>query len=162
MKQLSLTHYALCLCFAESFFPTKERQFGQIQSAHNYDCVQKPSSGRNPTGKLITGKCAIEVYGPQMFVMPSSDESGYWMTDESVCLDVNSSTEHSAALLVACAEFDRQRWIYHSSSQQIVHVKSKLCLTLDKRGAFMSIRKCKDTNPRQRWNILTKEWTTNQ
>ena len=134
------------------------RRFGQIQSLHSNDCIQKPSNGRNPTGKVITTKCAIEVYGPQNFVAPPPEREGFIMTDESVCLDVSSSNEHSSVLLIACSEFDRQKWIFREAAQQIVHHKSNLCLTLSKRGTFLSITRCRRGYNRQRWTFVDKRW----
>ncbi|KAI2810439.1 polypeptide N-acetylgalactosaminyltransferase, partial [Blomia tropicalis] len=114
----------------ENFFPFKDRRFVQIQSMHNHECLQRPSNGPNPTGKVITTKCALDIYGPQGFVIPVVNKPGFIMTDESVCLDVNSADEHSPVLLIACSEFDRQKWTIHPKTNFIVHQKSKLCLTL--------------------------------
>ena len=154
----------------ESFWPTDSRRLVAIQSAvgeeedgeEGGDCLQRSSAlgSLNPTGKVITGRCATAdlLFSPQLFTVPPADTPGYIMSDESVCLDVNSSTEHSAVLLIACAEFDRQRWRYQSTSRQLLHVSSSLCVTLDKGGTFLSLRKCRPAARRQKWNIHVKQW----
>lgn len=151
----------------ESFWPTATRQLVAIQSLFSSeDCLQRssPLGSLNPTGKVVMGKCAAltdqehALYGPQLFTVPTSNSEGYIMSDESVCLDVNSSAEHSPVLLIACAEFDRQRWRHEASSGQIVHVKSSLCVTLDKGGTYLVIRKCRPSSRRQKWAMQVKQW----
>lgn len=149
----------------ESFWPTATRQLVAIQSVFSKDdCLQRSSSlgSLNPTGKVVMGKCSAltdeQLYGPQLFTVPADNSEGYIMSDESVCLDVNSSTEQSAVLLIACAEFDRQRWRHEASSGQIVHVKSSLCVTLDKGGTYLAIKKCRPSSRRQKWSMQVKRW----
>lgn len=155
----------------ETFWPTSSRRLVAIQSAvgeEEGDCLQRSSAlgSLNPTGKVVTGRCAAasdaDLFGPQLFTVPPDDTEGAIMSDESVCLDVNSSAEHSAVLLIACAELDRQRWRYQSASRQLVHVKSSLCVTLDKGGTFLAIRKCRPASRRQKWNIHVKQWQSEQ
>ena len=131
----------------------------QIQSMHNHECLQRPSNGPNPTGKVITTKCALDIYGPQGFVIPVVNKPCFIMTDESVCLDVNSADEHSPVLWIACSEFDRQKWTIHPKTNFIVHQKSKLCLTLGKRGSSLLLIKCRPDHNRQRWNIRDNQWS---
>lgn len=102
--------------------------------------------------------CAIEIYSPQSFVLPLDDETGYIQSDESVCLDTNSASANSPVLLITCSEFDRQKWRYDSENNWLVHHKTNLCLTLDKRGTFLSIRKCVPDYARQQWIVLTHQW----
>ena len=103
-------------------------------------------------------KCSIELYSPQSFVMPVDDTAGYIQTDESVCLDVNSSHEHAPVLLIACNELQRQKWRVERNNKQIIHNKTGLCLSLDKRGTYLSIRKCKNNFRKQQWLVLDRKW----
>lgn len=149
-------HFRLSL--ADHFFPTEERQFGQIRSESNEDCLQRPSSGRNPTGKVILAKCAIELLGTQMFIAPKVGEVGYIRSDESTCLDVSSSVEYSPVFFIACNPLGRQRWLIEAHTQRIVHFNSKLCITLDRRAIFLQLRKCRVEYKKQQWKFENRIW----
>lgn len=110
----------------------------------------------------MLAKCSIELYGPQMFVMPRAGRRGYIRSDESTCLDVSSATEYSVVFLIACSSLSRQHWLLEPDTGRIVHANSKLCLTLERRGIFGQLRKCKPTlsttAKRQQWTIADRVW----
>ena len=58
--------------------------------------------------------------------------AGYIMTDESVCLDSPDFERESRpqVRVMACNEFDRQRWTYDETTRLVKHIKSGLCLDL--------------------------------
>lgn len=122
--------------------------------------MQRPSNGANPTGKVVMSQCSIGIYGPQAFIMPLIDIVGFIKTDESVCLDVSSIKPNSAVILIACSQYNRQRWRYESNTKRIVHIKTGLCLTIDRRKSHLTISECTEgrINKRQRWIIIEQEW----
>ncbi|KAH7645703.1 polypeptide n-acetylgalactosaminyltransferase 13 [Dermatophagoides farinae] len=143
----------------ENFFPNTNTTFGHIQSLYSKECMQRPSNGVHPIGKVIMAKCSIEIYGPQSFIIPLTGETGYIKSDESVCIDANSKKTNASILLIGCNQLERQKWRYDSKFKQIIHIKSSLCITIDRRKTTLSLAKClSNNNKRQAWKIISQNW----
>ncbi|XP_045121759.1 polypeptide N-acetylgalactosaminyltransferase 1-like [Portunus trituberculatus] len=147
----------------EHFFPTKDGFFGKIRHEAQDKCLIRPG-GRfggsvQPTGTATLKECVIEVYPPQTFVF---NKKGYIMTDESVCLDspdFDTATRPQVRVM-ACNEFDRQRWTYDETSRLVKHIKSGLCLDLpsNMNSDTLSLNKCDSSSKNQRWTFQHEEW----
>lgn len=120
--------------------------------------MQRPSNGVHPIGKVIMKKCSIEIYGPQSFVIPSNGETGFIRSDESVCMDANAKKTDPSILLIGCNQLERQKWRYDLRFKQIIHVKTTLCITIDRRKTTLSLAKCLPNNKRQAWKIISQNW----
>ncbi|KAK7075733.1 polypeptide N-acetylgalactosaminyltransferase, partial [Halocaridina rubra] len=147
----------------ENFFPGKDRFFGKIRNEYRDRCLQKPtgSSGANqPTGPTALGNCVYETYLPQTFVF---SKKGFIMTDESVCLDAPDaeSSKEPQVRIMACNEFERQRWTYDNDTHQVRHIMSGLCLDLPSRAnpETLSLQKCDTYTKSQRWTFEDEDWT---
>ncbi|UXI23015.1 microtubule binding protein YTM1 [Sarcoptes scabiei] len=142
----------------ENFFPNKNQSFGQIRNAFTKDCLQRPSNGPNPIGKVKMAQCSIELYGPQAFVISKPEQIDSIRTDESVCLDVSSRKPSTPVILIACSQMERQKWQYKIETSQIIHLRSKLCLTLDRTKSQLIIDECSTRNRKQQWEIIEQIW----
>ncbi|KAH9414739.1 polypeptide N-acetylgalactosaminyltransferase [Dermatophagoides pteronyssinus] len=142
----------------ENFFPNTNNTFGQIQSFYSKECMQRPSNGVHPIGKVIMTKCSIEIYGPQSFIVPSKGKIGFIKSDESVCIDANSKKTNTSILLIGCNQLERQKWRYDSKFKHIIHVKSSLCITIDRQKTTLLLAKCLQNNKRQAWKIISQNW----
>lgn len=143
---------------SENFFPNTNNTFGQIQSFYSKECMQRPSNGVHPIGKVIMTKCSIEIYGPQSFIVPSKGKIGFIKSDESVCIDANSKKTNTSILLIGCNQLERQKWRYDSKFKHIIHVKSSLCITIDRQKTTLLLAKCLQNNKRQAWKIISQNW----
>ncbi|KAK4308027.1 hypothetical protein Pmani_020257 [Petrolisthes manimaculis] len=149
----------------EHFFPTKDGSFGKLRNKYENKCLQRPM-GRTigslqPTGPAVLKECVIETYPPQAFVF---SKKGYIMTDESVCLDAPDSEatqDQPQVRIMACSEYDRQRWTYNDDTLLLKHVKSGLCLDLPSKSKpdTLSLGKCDGYNQGQKWVFEHVEWT---
>ncbi|XP_042203986.1 polypeptide N-acetylgalactosaminyltransferase 13-like [Homarus americanus] len=148
----------------EHFFPMKDRSFGKIRHEQQGRCLQKPvgqGSGSNqPTGPAVLRECVIETYPLQTFVFTNK---GYIMTDESVCLDApdaDSSPEPQVRIM-ACNEFERQRWTYNEDNLLLKHLMSGMCLGLPSKAnpETLSLQKCDSYNKGQKWIFQHEDWT---
>ncbi|CAL4118190.1 unnamed protein product, partial [Meganyctiphanes norvegica] len=114
----------------ENFFPSKGSFFGKIRHEYQGRCLTRPHSNggsSQPSGITSLRDCVIETYPQQTFIM---NKRGYIMTDESVCLDSPDalSSKEPQVRILACSEYERQKWTFKEKTQQIRHLQSGLCL----------------------------------
>ncbi|XP_068247231.1 LOW QUALITY PROTEIN: polypeptide N-acetylgalactosaminyltransferase 1-like [Palaemon carinicauda] len=147
----------------ENFFPSKSRFFGKIRNEYQGRCLQKPvgvGGSSQPTGTTVLRECVIETYLPQTFVF---SKKGYIMTDESVCLDAPDAdaSKEPQVRIMACNEFERQRWTYEEDSHHLRHIMSGLCLDLPARAnpETLSLQKCDTYTKSQKWIFEHEDWT---
>ncbi|KAA0191119.1 hypothetical protein HAZT_HAZT001487 [Hyalella azteca] len=145
----------------QHFFPMPDSFFGKIRHEKQAKCIQQPITGSSsqPTGPAILQDCVIEFYQPQSFVF---NKKGFIMTDESVCLDVPESrtVPNPQVRLMACNEYDRQKWTYDEDTRHIVHVLSGKCLDIAgvAHPTALTLNPCEDI-PSQRWTFKHDDWT---
>ena len=125
----------------EHFFPTKGRFFGKLRHVGSGQCLQKPGRAaktqfNQPAGNADLDDCLEGFYAPQQFVMTSSfedggsEDGGYVMGDESVCLDSPTveDSEESSVRFQACNELNRQKFVYEPASGLLTHRESGKCV----------------------------------
>uniref|UniRef100_A0A6A7FWV6 Polypeptide N-acetylgalactosaminyltransferase n=3 Tax=Hirondellea gigas TaxID=1518452 RepID=A0A6A7FWV6_9CRUS len=144
----------------QHFFPTKDSFFGKIRHEIRSKCIQKPiSSSSQPTGPAILQDCVIETYQPQSFVF---NKRGFVMTDESVCLDVPDSrtVKVPQVRIMACNEYERQKWTYDEEARHLVHVLSGKCLDIASvaNPTSLTLSTCHHSATSQRWLFKHEDW----
>ena len=144
----------------ENFFPANDRFFGQIKSSAVASCLQRPNAknvvGGHPVGRAELEPCAIETYSAQAFVYT---KTGFLMTDESVCLDVTDPRPGAPVMMLACAEFERQKWRYETDRRHLIHIQSGLCATVDSRtDKQVTVARCSSYTGGQRWDMVPIDW----
>ncbi|KAK8747487.1 hypothetical protein OTU49_016412 [Cherax quadricarinatus] len=147
----------------EHFFPMKDRFFGKIRHEQLGRCLQRPvgpGGSNQPTGPALLRECVIETFPLQTFVFT---KKGYIMTDESVCLDAPDadSAREPQVRIMACNEFERQRWTYDEQSRLLKHLMSGLCLDLPSKAnpETLSLQKCDAYSRSQKWHFQHEDWT---
>ncbi|CAL4123648.1 unnamed protein product [Meganyctiphanes norvegica] len=147
----------------ENFFPTKDTFFGKIRHELQSRCLTRPGnsgSSSQPTGVTSLRDCVIETYPSQSFIM---NKKGFIMTDESVCLDAPdaSHSKEPQVRIMACNEYERQKWTYDETKKQVRHLQSGLCLDLPSRANpdTLSLQNCDSYAKSQRWNFQYEDWT---
>ncbi|XP_071520484.1 polypeptide N-acetylgalactosaminyltransferase 1-like [Panulirus ornatus] len=148
----------------EHFFPMKDTFFGKIRHQQQGRCLQRPmgkGGGSNqPTGPAVLRECVIETYPPQSFVF---NKKGYIMTDESVCLDAPDAdaAKEPQVRIMACNEFDRQRWTYDESTHLLKHIQSGMCLDLPSKSnpETLSLQTCDSYSKSQKWIFQHEDWS---
>lgn len=88
------------------------------------------------------------------------------MTDESVCLDAPDydSAKTPQVRIMACNEYERQRWSYDESAKLLKHVKTGMCLDLPSKANpdTLSLQKCDSSAKSQRWTFQHEDWLTSR
>lgn len=146
----------------ENFFPAKDRFVGKIRHDSLGKCLQRPmgKGGSNqPTGTAVLRECVYEVYPSQIFVF---SKKGYIMTDESVCLDAPDaeSAKNPQVRIMACNEYERQKWTYKEDTKQVQHKQTGWCLDLPSKSNpdTLSLSMCDTYSTSQRWNFEHVDW----
>ncbi|XP_053214639.1 polypeptide N-acetylgalactosaminyltransferase 13-like [Panonychus citri] len=162
-KRLSCKSFSWFLdnVWPEHFFPTHDRWFGKIRNIGLGECLQRPNadggpSSSNGVGQVDLDRCAIETYSPQCFVYT---KQGTILTDESICLDAINTDTDPSVLLLACSQSTRQKWRFSHDDKRILHVKSGLCLDLDRiNRRKLTLNKCSPVKSQQ-WDMMAIDWS---
>lgn len=84
------------------------------------------------------------------------------MTDESVCLDVPDSktVRQPQVRIMACNEYERQKWTYDQDKGHLIHVMSGKCLDMAgvSHPSALTLNTCEQQIASQKWIFQHEDW----